>query len=156
MAGNCYNDVMSTFLKGDIMKTKRDFYPKPDFYLLPVEAIPVVYPLKCWVENKFEYEQRDFFLIKASPPLIYSDSQQKISETEQVVLAARYEGKTIEKIRKWPLIVNIMKLNKELDSSTHILTKDDVEIIALGEIYPSVRAVWKIARKIFEKNDIYW
>ena len=139
------------------MKTKRDFYPKPDFYLLPDEAVPVVYPLKCWVENKFEHEQRnDFFLIKVIPSLIYSDSRQKISEIEQVVLAARYENKTIAKIRKWPLIVNIMKLNKELDSSTHILTKDDVEIIALGKIYPSVRAVWKIARKIFEKNDIYW
>jgi len=39
------------------MKTKSDFYPKPDFYLLPDEAIPVVYPLKCWVENKFEYKR---------------------------------------------------------------------------------------------------
>ena len=46
-----------------------------------------------------------------------------------------------------------MSENKKIDSSTHILTKDDVEIIALGKIYPSVRAVWKIARKIFEKND---
>ena len=129
---------------------------KPDFYLLPNEAIPVAYPLKCWVENKFEREQRDVFLVKVIPALIYVDSQQNLSKIEQVVLAARYEGETIAKIRKWPLTVNVMKLNKELDSSAHLIVKDDVEIIALGKIHSSVGTVWQMARKFFEKNDFYW
>jgi hypothetical protein len=125
---------------------------EPDFYLIVNEAVPIVYPIKCWVLKKLEYKGRnDYFLVRVNPQILYYDSQERILETGQVILASRYKGKTIANIKEWPVYVNLIKLNKDLDINIYKIEEDNFEIVALGKIYPSVKMVWEEAKKVFKQ-----
>ena len=124
---------------------------EPDFYLIANEAVPIVYPIKCWVLKKLECKERDdFFLVKVEPQVLYYDSQERILELRRVVLVARHEGKTMANIKEWPIYVNLMKLNRDLGPDTYKLENEDFTLIAIGEIYPSVKKVWQEVKKAFE------
>ena len=130
----------------------------PNFYLVANEAIILEYSLKCWILDRFKYGDRDdYFLVKVSPPIIYKNFQKTDIKLEQVVLVARYYGKTLAKIKKWPVYVNLMKSKMDLDTNIHRLVDSDLEIIALGKIYPSIKVASREAQKAFEQsNKEYW
>lgn len=123
----------------------------PDFYLVPCEAVPVVYPIKCWILKRFEHVGRnECILITLSPQILYYDSQRRILETEHVVISARYEGSTIIKDKELPIYVNIMKTKIDLKPNIDKLVDSELDIIAIGKLYSSKRRAWKETQKAFE------
>lgn len=127
---------------------------KPDFYIVPDEGVPVVYPMACWVRRKCEsVDIRGYLPVEVRPPILYSDSAQNIVEMEKVVLVARYEGETLEKRRKKPMTVNILRPKGDLNRQDGVSVDADFEIFALGTVYTSKKAAWKQAQKA---HDLYW
>lgn len=129
---------------------------RPDFYLVLNEAIVLRHPLKCWLLSRIRYAHgNDCFLANVSPPIPYRDLQERTVELKSIIIAARYEGKTIVNIKEWPVYVNIMKFISTFDPNVDTLSRGDLEIIALGKIYSSIRIARKEAQSFFDQSNSY-
>lgn len=132
---------------------------KTVFYLGLMEGVPVAYPQKCWVLKRFEnIGKRDYFLIRVRPQILYYEADQQIAQIDEVIVTARYAGKTIAKIKECPLYVNILKPPSPIkgDGEAYELIEDDLKIIALGVVYTSVDDLWQGAHRRFEQLTEKW
>ncbi len=129
----------------------------PDFYLVPNECVPVVYPIKCWIVGTLHYENKDdYFIVDVNPQVIFYDKNKDIIETEKVILTARYQNDHIKMVKERSIFVNILwKKNIHQDLNLSGLSYGDVEIIALGKIYPTANSAWEDVYKAFEQKGKY-
>jgi hypothetical protein len=128
---------------------------KPTFYLVPLESVPIVYPAKCWIQRKLECLKGDYVLVKVSPPILRWESAEckRILEIEEVIITARYLGKTLADIQNGAVYVNIFKLKSPQKHMCYELINDDLELFALGVILTSEKMAWKETRRAFETRS---
>jgi hypothetical protein len=148
---------LNSELESQVSKVCNPFYVrerrkrKPDFYMVSSEWKPLYEPRKCWVQCRFSYLQRnDLFLIKVKPNISYEDKKDGTTIFDEMVIASRHEGYTIDGIKEWPLYVHLIKLRKTIGSDVIKLSEDDIETIAWAELYPSLYLAKK-AMRIYKK-----
>jgi len=128
---------------------------EPDFYLVPNECVPVVYPIKCWIEGTLQNKD-GYFIVDIYPEIIYGDKDGNILRAEKAILSARYKNENVRMVGNHPIFVNILWKKKEHhDMSISALTHENIEIIALGKVYLTADLAWEDVHKAFEQNRRY-
>jgi hypothetical protein len=88
----------------------------PDFYLISSEGYGLESPRRCWRLKPLRLATRDdLLLVMVEPPVIYRDRNGIELQLEQIVLAARHVGYSINLINEWPC--------RSMDFLTHLMSK---------------------------------
>jgi len=125
----------------------------PDYYLVLNEAIALEHPLACIVVDRLFYGNREgCFLVHLSPPLPWKESDGKLHLLGEVVLAGRYERRSLINIQEWPVYVNVMRLTKPREIGSKQLPYSSVEIVALGAVYASKDAAEAEAKNTYARD----
>jgi hypothetical protein len=99
--------------------------------------------LEVWKFNT----SKSCILVNVSPA-IPGNKYDKSDDLDQLILTSRHEGEDILSITKYPYFVFICKLKTPHKSSANIIGKDELEILAWGELY---RTEYDAENKIFDK-----
>ncbi len=119
----------------------------PCWYLVFNEGLYFDHPFLCTPLQRTTFGSRDdCLLVRLSPSVRYTDSDECECCTEHVVLNARFEGKSVVRNCEWPLIVKAMLLQQFSDPGTGRLEYNEVGVGSFGFLYKSRRAAEKEAR----------
>jgi hypothetical protein len=91
----------------------------------------------------------DCVLVRVSPPVIVQ-SYVLAEDIDLLVLAARHEGRGLFPIKEFPCFVFIARLLSDLIETQAEIGKEEVELIAWGELY---RTRADADQHVFDKTD---
>jgi len=114
---------------------------KPDFFLSAAGEVrgDLATLRACWRKARLRDEVRDdHMLIEIKPPLIgqaYGVGSQDIT---RLLICSRYQGFTLFPVTEWPCHVSIARILDASITKTLVFTRDQVEVIAWGMIFPTI------------------
>jgi len=107
------------------------------FYLSSLDSIKFADVRECVFIRKLQFDSgKECALVKLTPPVIGQDFNLGY-DVENFVLANRHEGDTLFPIKEFPCFVFVALPRVEDIESRSVISKDDVEVVAWGEIYRS-------------------
>lgn len=110
------------------------------FYLSSMESVRFAPVRRCRLVRRLRFETgKDCAIIEVSPPVVGQDFNQG-SDIHQLLVACRHEGATLFPISEFPLFVSVGLVSKDVAPSAEVIAKDDVAVIAWGELYPTAEA----------------
>lgn len=109
----------------------------PAFFLTSSEARPTLIPRKCWtVERLWSEERKDYFLrIHIEPSIDGRVIGIDKDEVDEVVIATRHKGTSLNPISELPITVFVCYLFNDQMRNTGQISSKDLKLILIGEIY---------------------
>jgi hypothetical protein len=107
----------------------------PSFYLVSVETMPYIDPRACHLLEVLRSQERqdDFLRVQIVPPLEHAQNH------NEVVLATRYIGSSLNPISEWPIDVYVCRiLNASIRNSGKVSSRD-LQILFIGQLLPSLK-----------------
>lgn len=122
----------------------------PDFFLSTAgEYAPLSEPRACCKKGRLSDSARnDYMLIEIDPPLFDQRFGIRDAHVTNLLLSTRYEGYTLYPISEWPSHVYVMRVLDDRILTTHLFTKEQVELIAWGLIFRTLEEAQANVRKV--------
>ena len=114
---------------------------KPDFFLSVGREVTgdLATPRACWTRGRLRDQVRDdHMLVEIEPPLIGQTYGLGGREISSLIISSRYEGTTLFPVKEWPCHVYVARILDEGILKTLTFTRDQVEVIAWGMIFPTI------------------
>lgn len=90
---------------------------------------------ECTIERSLAFDSGKPAVQARLSPAVDGQDFDRASDIEQVILAARHEGVSIDPVSEFPCFVFITILRSGYDRLETPLRNDDLEIIGWGELY---------------------
>ncbi len=123
---------------------------KPDFFLSAGGEVTgdLATPRACWTRGRMNDQIRDdHMLIEVEPPIIGQTYGLGGRDITNLILSARHQGDTLFPIKEWPCHVYVARILDDSIMKTLIFTKEQVEVIAWGMIFPTVEEANALAKE---------
>ena len=126
----------------------------PDFFLSCAgEYRPLSEPRACWEKTRLRDPVRDdYMLIEINPVLIGQSFGLAEKNITNLIISARLEGFTLYPITRWPVPVYVCRILDDAILTTLLVEKNQVEIIAWGLIFRTLKAAIANIHKL--DNDV--
>ena len=114
---------------------------KPDFFLYAGGEVTgdLAIPRACWTRGRLRDQIRDdHMLIEIEPPLIGQTYGLGGRDIANFIISSRHEGTTLFPVKEWPCHVYVARILDESIDKTLAFTREQVEVIAWGMIFPTV------------------
>lgn len=108
-----------------------------EFYLSAAgEYEPLAAPRACWQRARLRDVVRDdHMLIDIEPGLIGQGFGLGSTDITQLIISARYSGKTLYPISEWPFFVYVSRILDRAIIESGSFTRDQIELIAWGTLF---------------------
>ena len=131
--------VLNKALEAEVRQACRPFIDTVDFVLISTECDDPEDPRACVVLKWFEGDHRDgFLLVSIDPPLIGQQFGLGDRDVEELVLAAKHQGYSLNPITEWPTYVHVALLADDEAAKSNSLSASDVTVIDWGAIYEGI------------------
>ena len=108
------------------------------YFLSSLESSRFTETRTCVFRKRMRFPTgKDAVLVEISPPVIGPDFGLGDNEIDLLVLANRYEGATLFPIDKFPCHIFITRPLVEGIEERDEVRKEELEILAWGELYPT-------------------
>jgi hypothetical protein len=114
---------------------------KPDFFLSGAGEMTgdLSNPRACWTKGRLRDEVRDdHMLVEIEPPLIGQTYGLGGHDITNLIISSRHQGYSLFPIGEWPCHVYIARILDESITKTLVFTREQVEVIAWGMIFPTI------------------
>lgn len=113
---------------------------EPSFYLASSDSSPALTPRNCWIEEELvSSEGRDNYLrVRIDPPIVGQPFGLGDTDIEDVILATRYVGSTLQPVSEWPMAVFVCRILEAGIRGTGRAAATDLEVILIGELYQNL------------------
>jgi hypothetical protein len=121
-----------------------------DFFLSCAgEYEPLTAPRECWSKARLRNEIRDdYMLIEIEPALIGQPFGLAREDITQLIISTRFQGETLYPITQWPVSVYVSRILDETILRTLLFDKNQVELIAWGMIFKTLKAAMADVSKV--------
>jgi hypothetical protein len=120
----------------------------PDFFMSAAGEVTgdLAVTRACWKRARLRSGIRDdHMLFEIDPPVIGQPYGLGGRDITNLIISARYKNSTLFPVNEWPCHVYIARILDQGIIKTLVFTKEQVEVIAWGEIFPSIeRAELKV------------
>lgn len=109
----------------------------PEFYLSTAgEYRPLAAPRACWQRARLrDIVRDDHMLIDIEPGLTGQGFGLGSADITQLIISARYSGKTLYPISEWPFFVYVARILDGSIIESRSFTGDQIELIAWGTLF---------------------
>jgi hypothetical protein len=106
-------------------------------YLSSLESIRFEPVRECRILESLTFDTGKVAVLAALRPPVPGQDVDRTEDLDEVVLTPRFEGASVAPIDQFPCFVFITVPRQALGTLTSPIRKDDLEIIAWGELYRS-------------------
>lgn len=113
----------------------------PDFFVSAAGEVTgdLATPRACWTKSRLRDETRDdHMLVEVAPPVIGQRYGLGDRDIANLIITARYKDSTLFPVTEWPCHVYITRILDQSLIKALAFTKNQVEMIAWGMIFPNV------------------
>lgn len=108
----------------------------PDFFLSTAgEYGPLAEPRAAWRKMRLRDEIRDDHMLVEIDPVLDGQRFGLDADINSLIISARHSGQTMFPISEWPSFVYVSRVLDDSVFSSHIITRETVEIIAWGMLF---------------------
>ena len=114
------------------------FRPKSFFLTTAREYRPLTAPRQCWEQIRMlDSVRNDYMLVRIRPS--FCDDSSSPKQTDRLILSTRLTPCSLYPVTEWPCHVYVIRILDESILQTAQFTRQQVEIIAWGTIFQTLK-----------------